>query len=74
MSNAGVAGATRSIRDELRRYSKGDLTRIAVVATRKQAAAEHALKVAGRGVWTFVFVSIVLAFAAGAGSAWWAFR
>lgn len=63
-----------SIRDELRTFSKGDLTRIAVLATQKQAAAEAALKGARRGVWASVLVSIVLAFAAGAGSAWWAFR
>lgn len=32
-----------SVREELRTYSKSDLTRIAVLATRKQYAAERAL-------------------------------
>lgn len=65
---------SESIRAELRTYSKGDLTRIAVLATRKQAMAEAALKVARVGVWILVVVAIVLAFAAGAASAWWAWR
>jgi len=54
-----------SIRDELRTYSKGDLTRIAVLATRKQYAAEQALKAAYRNVWLL----IVAAFSAGFGVA-----
>lgn len=62
-----------SVRAELRRYSKGDLTRIAVAATRKQAAAEYALSVARNGRPKDVIVSIVLAFSAGVASCWWAF-
>lgn len=40
-----------TIREELRTYSKGDLTRITVLATKKQAAAEEAYRRLLARVW-----------------------
>lgn len=57
-----------SIRDELRTYSKGDLTRIAVMATQKQAAAEAKYKRLVAGAATFCVVAFVVGVAIGAGA------
>lgn len=56
-----------------RQFSKGDLIRVTALATRKQYAAEQALKAMRRRSWAFVVLVILLAFAVGAGSAWWVF-
>jgi uncharacterized membrane protein len=48
---------TMSIRDELRTYSKSDLTRVAIAATRKQYAAEQALK---RARWSIAVIAFLL--------------
>jgi hypothetical protein len=63
-----------SVREDLRTYSKGDLTRIAVLATRKQHAAEEALRDVWRRFWSVVVMTAVLAFAAGGGVVWWVWR
>lgn len=57
--------STMSIREELRTFSKGDLTRIAVVATRKQHAAEQALKAARWGRRRFLALVFLLGVAIG---------
>jgi hypothetical protein len=57
-----------SIRQELRTYSKGDLTRIAVVATQKQAAAEQALRGATVARWRLTVLAFLIGVAIGAGA------
>lgn len=52
--------STLSVREELRTYSKGDLTRIAVLATQKQAAAEAELKAANEARWSIIVIAFLL--------------
>lgn len=59
-----------SVRQELRTYSKGDLTRIAVLATQKQAAAEAALRQANEHVWTLAAIACGIGLLIGLAIGW----
>lgn len=63
-----------TLREELRTYSKSDLARIKVLATRKQYEAEQKLKGFLARFWSMVAMAAVLSFGAGAGAAWWFLR